>query len=99
MRSEEEIRAEIERVNKILKDKADRSDKSDWDYYTFSQKDVSLLCIVQNYLGFGKITEPVAGPRLTCRGEESRGLAVELLRYSCIERKRDMLRRRFGLDN
>ena len=35
MKSKEEVLAEIERVSKILKDKADQGDKSDWDYYTF----------------------------------------------------------------
>ena len=35
MKSKEEIEVEIERVNQILKDKADRNDMSDWNYYTF----------------------------------------------------------------
>ncbi len=50
-------------------------------------------------LGIGRVHYPPSGPRLTILHNEGRRLAVELLKYSCIERKKDMLRRRFGLDN
>ena len=66
---------------------------------TFYQKDDSVLFTVRNFLGVGRVHYPPSGPRLTILHDEGRELAVELLKYSCVERKKDMLRRRFGLND
>lgn len=65
---------------------------------TFYQKDCSVLELVQGLLGRGAIYTPDGCSRLVVSGKKGRRLAVELLQYSRIERKKDMLRRRFGLE-
>ena len=62
------------------------------------QDAIGVLKTIQDFLDCGKVYEPVGCPRLVVSGDKGRRLAVELLKYSCIERKRDMLRRRFGLN-